>query len=166
MNLRLSRTFLNKSFLLVLIDVGADDGVEVASLPVSLGGLRSQDVLVEAHLLVMVLQVTIRHYIVVSLSFNFDLLAADAFLCCGGGSLAWRLEMMLLHVDVADDVVVRQSVLARTEVPGLLLGVVGAVLQALQLVVEVKDVVGLLIAQRSVLYTAKRQVVKCCQHTG
>ena len=107
----------------------------------------------------MMFQVAIRHHIVVSLSFNFDGLASDAFLGCGGGTLARRLEVMILHVDVADDVVVCQSVLARTEIPGLFLRVVRAVLQALQLVVEVQDVVGLLVAQCSVLYTLNRQMV-------
>ena len=55
--------------------------------------------------------------------------------------------MMIFCVDVADDVVVRVVVLAWTEVPGLFLRVVGATLEALQLVVEVEDVVRLLVAK-------------------
>ena len=66
-----------------------------------------------------------------------------------------RLEMVVLHVNVADDVVVHNRVFAWTEVPRLLLRVVGTVLETLQLVVEVKDVVGLLIAQGSVLVLSK-----------
>ena len=58
---------------------------------------------------------------------------------------------MLLHVDVRNDVVVLEGVLARAEVPRLLLGVVVTLLQALQFVLEVDDVVGLLVPQGSVL---------------
>ena len=54
---------------------------------------------------------------------------------------------MLALVDIANDVVVDLRVLAGPEVPRLLLGVVWAILQALQLVVEVEDVVSLLVPQ-------------------
>ena len=39
-------------------------------------------------------------------------------------TLLRRLEVMILHVDIADDVVVDNGVLARTVVPRLLLGVI------------------------------------------
>ena len=47
---------------------------------------------------------------------------------------------MLSHCHVAQDVVVDVRVLVRSEVPRLLLGIVGFVLEPLQLVVEVDDV--------------------------
>ena len=59
--------------------------------------------------------------------------------------------MVLLHVDVRNDIVVAVSVFSGSEVPRLVLRVVIALFQALQLVVEVKHVVGLLVAERSVL---------------
>ena len=52
-----------------------------------------------------------------------------------------------------DYVVVVEGVLARPEVPGLVLRVVGPALQALQLVLEVQNVVSLLDAQSFVLHT-------------
>lgn len=63
--------------------------------------------------------------------------------------------MVLLHIDVADDVIVGDGVLAWAEVPRLFLRVVWPVLKTLQLVLEVKDVVGLLVAKRFVLYELK-----------
>jgi len=39
-----------------------------------------------------------------------------------------RLEVMVLHVVITDDIVIDDGVLSGTEVPGLLLGVVWAVL--------------------------------------
>ena len=57
---------------------------------------------------------------------------------------------MVLLVDIADDIVVDDRVLARSEVPGLLLRVVRPVLETLQLVLEVEHVVCLLVAEGSV----------------
>lgn len=66
------------------------------------------------------------------------------------GPLLWGLEVVFLHIEVGDDVVVNQGVFARAEVPRLCLGVVVALLEALELVVEVEDVVGLLVAEGAV----------------
>ena len=59
--------------------------------------------------------------------------------------------MVLREVNVADNVVVYDCVFARPVEPRLLLGVVGPVLQPLQLVAEVENVVGLLIPEGTVL---------------
>ena len=59
--------------------------------------------------------------------------------------------MVLLHIDVGNNVVVLEGVLARAEVPRLLLRVIIAALQTLQLVVEVQHVVRLLVAKRVIL---------------
>ena len=53
---------------------------------------------------------------------------------------------MLSHIDVADDIVVDNCVFTRAEVPWFLLGVVRSVLETFQLVLEVEDVIGLLVA--------------------
>ena len=58
---------------------------------------------------------------------------------------------MILHVNIANDVVVDDGVLARTIVPRLLLRVVRPIFQTGQFVIEVEDVVGLLIAEGLVL---------------
>ena len=58
---------------------------------------------------------------------------------------------MVFLINVANDVIVHNGVLARAEVPRLLLGVVLAVLKALQLVVEVNNIVGLLVTECAVL---------------
>jgi len=101
----------------------------------------------------VVLQIAVCDHIVVSLGWLFDGFASDPILHGGLGAFTRWLEMVLLQVDVADDVVVVEGVLARPEVPGLVLRVVGPALQALQLVLEVQNVVSLLDAQSFVLHT-------------
>ena len=59
--------------------------------------------------------------------------------------------MVVPLVDVADNIIVHQGVFTGSEVPRLLLGVIRAVLQTLQLVVEVQNVVSLLVTQGAVL---------------
>jgi hypothetical protein len=66
------------------------------------------------------------------------------------------LEVVLLQIDVRDDVVVAVGVLLGAEVPRLLLGIVFALLESLQFVVEVKDVVGLFVAEGPVAVLSKR----------
>ena len=63
---------------------------------------------------------------------------------------------MLGHVDVTDDVVVGLSVFARTEVPRLLFGVIGPILESLHLVLEIQNVVGLFVSQSAILKTEGR----------
>ena len=63
--------------------------------------------------------------------------------------------MVLLHVDVRNDIVVAVSVFAGSEVPRLVLWVVIALFQTLQLVVKVEHVVGLLVTESTVLVGGK-----------
>jgi len=149
--LRLGLALFNKFLLLVSVDVGADDRVVVAQFPKGLGSLSAQDLVIESLFLIVVLQVTVRHNVVLSLRGNLDSFACDAVLLGGIRALAGRLEVVIFLIDVADDVVVHHRVLARAEVPRFLLRVVRAVLQSLQLVVEVEDVVSLLVTQRFIL---------------
>ena len=62
---------------------------------------------------------------------------------------------MVLLVDIADDVVVYDRVLTRTEVPRLFLWVVGPILQSFELVLEIENIIGLLVAECSVLVLRK-----------
>ena len=59
--------------------------------------------------------------------------------------------MVLFHGLIRKNVIVRLRILAWSEVPWLLLGVVSSIFKALELVVEVKNVIGLLVAESSVL---------------
>jgi hypothetical protein len=54
--------------------------------------------------------------------------------------------VVLLHADIADDVVVSVCILARPEIPWFLLGVVWPALQTFQFVLKVENVEGLLIS--------------------
>ena len=70
----------------------------------------------------------------------------NTYLFLGGfGTFLRWLEMVLLHVNIADDVVVGNGVFSWTEVPRLILRVVRSCLESLQLVLEVQDVVSLLV---------------------
>jgi len=55
------------------------------------------------------------------------------------------------QICITQDVVVHIGVLSWSEVPWLVLGVVFTLFEALELVLEVQDVVGLFISQRSIL---------------
>lgn len=63
--------------------------------------------------------------------------------------------MVSSQIFITQDVVVYVSVLARSEVPWLVFGVVLTILKALHLVLEVKDIVGLLVSQSSILVSSK-----------
>ena len=69
----------------------------------------------------------------------------------GRRAFLWSLEVMLCHIDIADDVVVNLSVLSGAEVPGLFLGEVWPLLQTLHLVLEIYNIEGLFISQCSIL---------------
>ena len=98
-------------------------------------------------LFVVVLQVAICHNVIVSLSRDFVSFAAKTLLFSGLGALVGRLEVMILLIEVAYDVVVSPRVLAGFKVPRLLLRVVSMIFKTLELVVEVQDVISLLISE-------------------
>ena len=79
----------------------------------------------------MMLQVAISDNIVVSLRGLFDSFTSDLILLCRLGSLIRGLEVMVLLIDVADDVVVDNCVLALPIVPRLLLGIIRSIFEAL-----------------------------------
>ena len=86
-----------------------------------------------------------------SFTYTLRLKHSITYGCIRRRALLRRLEVMVLHVDIRDDVVVNQGVLARSEIPRLFLWVVVAAFQPFQFVVEVNHVVGLLITKGSVL---------------
>ena len=55
--------------------------------------------------------------------------------------------MVLFHRLIRKNVIVRLRILAWSEVPWLLFGVVLSIFKALELVIEVKNVIGLLVAE-------------------
>ena len=154
MNLGLCGSLFDKLFLFLLVNELPGNRVEFMRLPVGLSRLSSEDVFIHLHLLIVVLHIPIRHHVVVSLAWDFDGFASDLVLLCRLGALFRRLEMVLSHVDVADDVVVDNGVFARAEVPRLLLRVVWSIFKSLQFVLEVQDVVRLLIPECSVLFAS------------
>ena len=58
--------------------------------------------------------------------------------------------MVVFLIHIAYDIIVYNGVLARAEVPRLFLRVVGPIFESLELVLEIEDVVGLLVAECSV----------------
>ena len=78
MHLCLGSPRLLEILFLVPIDVADLNWVELTGLPVDFGGLGAKDVRVRIHLFLVVLQVPIRHDVVVSLSANFDVFASDS----------------------------------------------------------------------------------------
>lgn len=148
-SLGLVGALLDELLFFGLIVEGAANRIEIVALPVSFGSLSLHNFVVGGDLSIVVLNVLVRHWVV--LARHIHTLVAVLFSgCIRRRSLLWRLEVVLLHVDIRNDVVVLKGVLAGAEVPGLLLGVVVPGFKALQLVVEVDHVVGLLVAERGV----------------
>lgn len=69
--------------------------------------------------------------------------------------------MVLLETNVADDVIVRTSILAGSEIPWLLLRVVRSLLETFHLAFKVENVVSLLVSQRSVLSVLDMDHLPC-----
>jgi len=59
--------------------------------------------------------------------------------------------MVSSQIFITQDVVVYVSILTRSEVPWLVFGVVLTIFKALHFVLEVKNIVGLLVSQSSIL---------------
>lgn len=69
--------------------------------------------------------------------------------------------MVLLETNVTDDVIVRTSILAGSEIPWLLLRVVRSLLKTFHLAFKVENVVSLLVSQRSVLSVLDMHDLPC-----
>ena len=75
-------------------------------------------------------------------------------LLLGHRPLIWGGIMVLRQRHVRQDVVLSIGLGTLAEVPGLLLGEVGAILETLEFVLEVDHIVGLLVPERPILHTA------------
>ena len=76
----------------------------------------------------------------------------DTYILFGGfRSLLRWLEVMIFLVDIADDVVIDDSILASPIKPRFFFRVVRPVLQPLQLIAKVQNVVGLLVSKCAIL---------------
>lgn len=139
--------FLKVALFLVGIVQFADEGVEVVSLPVLIGGLRSLDLLISFQLVLMELKVPACDDVIVSQTSSCHLLDLLLFLFWGRGSLFWCGIMMLLKRNIAEDVIVGIRLSAASEIPGLLFGVIRTVFQALKFVFKVDNVESLLVPQ-------------------
>jgi hypothetical protein len=69
--------------------------------------------------------------------------------------------VVLLETNVTDDVIVRTSILAGSEIPWLLLRVVRSLLKTFHLAFKVENVVSLLVSQRSVLSVLDMHDLPC-----
>lgn len=77
-DLSFSFALLQELLLLHLIDELDADWVKFTSLPVGLGCLSTSDLIVQANFVIMVLQVSIRDHVVVSLVTHLDRLASQS----------------------------------------------------------------------------------------
>ena len=127
MNQGFSITLSDKLLLLIFVNIAPSDGIKLTCLPVDLGSLSSVNLVIELGLIIMALHVPISYYVVVSLNRDFIAFSASAFLLSRLRTFAWRLIVMVFLIIVADNVVIDECILARAEVPLLLLRVIRSV---------------------------------------
>jgi len=99
----------------------------------------------------VVLQVSVSYDIVIPDTEFFDIFASKFFWGIFGWSIFRSSKMVSPQICITHDVVVYVSVLTRSEIPWLIFGVILTTLKALHFVLEVKDIVGLLVSQSSIL---------------
>jgi hypothetical protein len=121
------------------------------SFPVGFGCFVLLNLGVGCHLLVIVLEVSVGHYVVVTDANLHNILTSFLLWRIWRRTLVRSSEVMLGHRLITENVPVHFSVLARSEVPGLLLGIIGSFLESLHLVLEVEHIVGLLVSERTIL---------------
>ena len=151
MSFCLSFSLFYKLKLFVFVQKATNDRIVVISFPIGPRSLVPKNLVVKLHLFIVMLKVTIGDYIVISLRLDLDLLASHLLLLGRLRSLAGRLKVMVLHVDVADDIVVNHRVFSRLKEPRFFLWIISTILKAFQLICKIHDVVGLLLPQGSIL---------------
>jgi len=136
---------------LIIVTEFAFHQVEVVVLPVGFGSLVLLDGCVGYHLFIVVLKISVGYDIVVT-DADLHYILTSLFLWC-----IWRRafvrssEVMICHSLVTENIPIHFGVLSRSEVPGLLLGVVRPVFQTLQIVLKVENIVGLFVPERAIL---------------
>ena len=142
----LLRAFDHKRLLFIVVVKFGVDKIIVVIIPVSLGCLCPQNVNICFCFLFMVLQIPVRHHIVLSLRSLLYALSFDQFGVGGWWSLFRCVEVVLAQIYIADDVVVCKGVFFGPKVPRLFFGVVFPLLQTLQFVFKVQNVICLFVA--------------------
>ena len=99
----------------------------------------------------MQLQVAVGHDIVLTKTISLDSLAFLFLSLIRLWPFFWLCKVMILHIYVAQDVIVLLRVLTRSEVPCLLLWVVWPLLKALHFALEIQNVICLFVSEGSVL---------------
>ena len=70
-------------------------------------------------------------------------------------SFLWRLEVVLLHINVRDDVIITICVFTRSKVPWFVFGIIISLLEPLELIIKVYNIICLLIPQSSILISCE-----------
>jgi len=141
----------SKALLFLSVVVLARHVVVVVSLPESQGGFSPLDVFVRLLLQVVHFQVTVSHDVVLTKTSCFYSFAPYALRLVQLRTLLRGCKVVLLHINVANDVVICARILPGTEIPGLLLGIVRPLLKTFHLALKIEDVIGLLVPKRTVL---------------
>ena len=99
-NLGFSLSFLGKFLLLLFIDKSDGNWIVLSGFPECLSCFCAENFVVDIHLFVMVLQITVGHNVVVSLSWVLDGLASFSLLHSRLWTLLRRLEVMISLINV------------------------------------------------------------------
>ena len=125
--------------------------VIVVCLPERQSCLCPLNVFISLFLQIVQLQVAVGHDIVLTKTISLDSLAFLFLSLIRLWPFFWLCKVMILHIYVAQDVIVLLRVLTRTEVPCLLLWVVWPLLKALHFALKVQNVICLFVSEGSVL---------------
>lgn len=155
MYLCLLLAFFCKSGFFLCIVVLASHVVIVMRFPKRNRCFCPLNVFVRLLLEIVQFQVTVTHNVVLTKTISFASLASSALWIVHIRAFLRCCKVMLLHVDVAYDVIIRTCVLAGAEVPLFLLGVVWPLFQAFHLAFEINNVVSLLVSKGAVLIKFK-----------
>lgn len=136
---------LDEFFFLLGIVEATQEWVEVVILPILVGGLGPLDLLICLQLILVILEVPASDDVIISEPSGSHFLHFLFLLLLGNRSLLWCSIMMLCQRHIRQDVVLSICLGALAEVPGLLLGVIRAILEPLEFVLKVDDIVGLLV---------------------
>lgn len=150
MNLSFLLSVMDVLFLFFRIVVLADHVIVIVVFPESNCCFRTLDVLVCALFQVVVLQVAVGNNVVISKTSGrtcFDIFTFSFLkLFARFGSFVRRREMVVFHVDVADDVIVCICILSWPEIPRFFLRIVWSLFEASQLILEIQYVVCLFVS--------------------
>ena len=136
---------LDEFFFLLGIVEAAQEGIEVVVLPILVGSLSPLDLLICLQLILMILEIPASDDVIISEPSGCHFLHFLFLLLLGNRSLIWCSIVMLCQRHIRQDVVLSIGLGALAEVPGLLLGVIRAILESLEFVLKVDNIVGLLV---------------------